>query len=80
MPNNILEEIKCPFYIGTPAGNKSKSGYARSIVCEGVADGVHQQVRFRDFSDYLRWKVKFCESLENCPKCPYFQIASFQYI
>lgn len=73
--SNQLEEVKCPFYITT-----RRSGAAYSFIdCEGLYDGSVSVVRFNNLTDYLRHKITFCESIDNCPKCPYFQVASFKY-
>lgn len=71
---NQLEEVKCPFYQTT-----RRTYTFPSINCEGLYDGAVSSVRFPNLESYIRHKINFCESIENCPKCPYFQVASFKY-
>lgn len=76
---NQLEEIKCPFYVKTTSHASGKGQYPRRIVCEGCIEGSASIVCFPHLEDYLRFKVKFCESIENCVYCPYYLIASMKY-
>lgn len=70
-----LEEIKCPFFSNFSRGRHQLP----ALVCEGLYDGCFDNHVFPSNSAYFRHKEVFCNSLENCPKCPYFQVACFKY-
>ncbi len=78
MSNGLqLEEIKCPFYIKTVNGVSGQ--FIRNIHCEGFMKGAKSIVAFPHIDDYFRFKIKFCESVENCVYCPYYLIAEMKY-
>lgn len=81
MGGNYLEEIKCPFYMFTPPGYRRKNNAkARHIIeCEGIVNDMCVDLRFTNIDDYFKYKHYFCESLEKCVECPFYQLASLKY-
>ena len=69
IPTYGSEKAKCPFY---------EEDTKNSIKCEDFIGTTCKRI-FENTIIKRKHKEKYCDSIENCPKCPHYKMVDKKY-